>query len=67
MIINKIHRFCIHLFQLNSGYLLEILPTNFKFLKAFNSEFSYVEICFADHNSKRLEIEGKINTTLVFK
>ena len=55
------------MFQINSGYLLEILPTNFKFLKTFNSEFSYVEICFTDHNSKRLEIEDKINTTLVFK
>ena len=35
------------------------------FLKSFNSEFSYIEIWFTDQNSKPLEIEDKINITLV--
>ena len=35
------------------------------FLKTFNSEFSYIEMWFTDQNSKPLEIEDKINITLV--
>ena len=35
------------------------------FLKTFNSEFSYIEIWFPDQNFKPLEIENKINITLV--
>ena len=27
------------------GQLLDISPKNFKFLKSFNSEFSYIEAC----------------------
>ena len=34
--------------------LLHNLIKNFKFLKAFNSEFSYSEIWFTDHNYKAL-------------
>ena len=34
-------------------------------LKSFNLEFSYIEIWFTDQNSKLLEIEDKINITLV--
>ena len=45
--------------------LLDILPNNFIFLKTFNSEFSYLEVWFTDQNSKPLEIEDKINITLV--
>ena len=41
------------------------LPTNFIFLKTFNSEFSYIELWFTDQNYKLLEIEDKINITLV--
>ena len=36
-----------------------------KFLKIFNSEFSYIEVWFTDQNSKLLKIEDKINITLV--
>ena len=32
----------------------------------FNSEFSYIEVWFTDQNSKSLEIEDKINITLIF-
>ena len=45
--------------------LLNISPKNFIFLKTFNSEFSYIEVWFTDQNSKPLEIEHKINITLV--
>ena len=47
------------------GQLLNISPKNFIFLKTFNSEFSYIEVWFIDQNSKLLEIENKINITLV--
>ena len=47
------------------GRLLDILPKQFRFLKTFNSEFSYIEIWFADQNSKLQEIEDTIKITLV--
>ena len=47
------------------GQLLDILSRNFIFLKAFDSEFSYTEVCFTDQNYKPLEIEDTINITLV--
>ena len=45
--------------------ILDISPTNFTFLKTFDSEFSYLEVWFMDHNSKPAEIEDKISITLV--
>ena len=45
--------------------LLDISPKNFIFLKTFNSEFPYIEVWFTDRKSKPLEIEDKINITLV--
>ena len=45
--------------------LLDILLKNALFLKAFNSEFSYIEVQFTDQNFKPLEIEDKIKITLV--
>ena len=47
------------------GQLLHISHKNFIFLKTFNLEFPYIEVCFTDQNSKLLEIEDKINITLV--
>ena len=47
------------------GQLLDISPKNYIFLKTFNSEFSYIEVWFTDQNYKPLEIEDKINITLV--
>ena len=49
------------------GNLLEITPTNFLPLKAFNSEFQTIEAWFTDQNTQPLEIEGRINLTLVIK
>ena len=43
------------------GLSLEIAPTNFIFLKTLNSEFSYIEVCLTDQNSKPLETENKHN------
>ena len=45
--------------------LLDISPENLLFLKTFHSEFSYVELWFADHNYLPLEIEDKIKISLV--
>ena len=47
------------------GQLLNISLKIFNFLKTFNSEFSCSEISFTNQNSKPLEIEDKINITLV--
>ena len=47
------------------GQLLDISPKNVIFLKSFDSEFSYIDLWFTDQNSKPLEIEDKINITLV--
>ena len=49
------------------GSLLEISPTNQFFLKTFNSEFQEVKIWFTDQTSKPLELEDKINITLIIK
>ena len=38
------------------GQLLDFSPKNFIFLKTFDSEFSYIEVWFADQNSNLLEI-----------
>ena len=47
------------------GQLLDIFPKNSIFLKIFNSEFSYIDVWFTNQNSKSLEMEDKINITLV--
>ena len=48
-----------------SGKLKNMSPKNFIFLKTFDSEFSYIEVWFTDQNPNPLEIEDKINITLV--
>ena len=47
--------------------LLEISPANQVFLKKFNSEFQEVKIWFTDQTNKPLELEDKINITLIIK
>ena len=47
--------------------LLEISPTNHVFLKTFNSQFQEIEIWFTDQTSTPLEVEDKINVTLIIK
>ena len=47
------------------GHLLDISPKNFIFSKTFNLIYSRIEVWFTDQNSKPLEVEDKINITLV--
>ena len=49
------------------GCLLEISPTNHIFLKTFNSKYDEIKVWFIDQNTQPLEIEDKINVTMVIK
>ena len=49
------------------GSMLEISPTNHIFLKTFNSEYDEIKVWFTDQNSQPLEIEDRINLTMVIK
>ena len=49
------------------GSLLEISPTNYIFLKTFNLEYDEIKVWFTDQNSQPLEIEDRINLTMVIK
>ena len=47
------------------GSLLDISPANHVFLKTFNSEFREIKVWFTDQKSRPLEVEDKINVTLI--
>ena len=47
--------------------LLEISLANYIFLKTFNSEYDEIKVWFLDQNSQPLEIEDRINLTMVIK
>ena len=49
------------------GSLLDISPSNHIFLKIFNSEYDEIIVWFTDQNSKPLEIEDRIDLTMVIK
>ena len=49
------------------GSSLEISPTNHIFLKTFNSEYDKIKIWLTDQNSQPLEMEHRINLTMVIK
>ena len=49
------------------GSLLEISPKNHIFLKTFNPEFQEIKVWFTDQNSRPLDVEDKINLTLIVK
>ena len=49
------------------GSLRDISPPNHILLKTFNSEYDEIVVWFTDQNSKPLEIEGRINLTMVIK
>ena len=59
----------LYTFVLNKpfGSLLELSPTNHMFLKTFNSEYPNIKVWFTDQNSQPLEIEDRINLTMVIK
>ena len=49
------------------GSILGISPTNHIFLKTFNSEYDKIKVWFTDQNSQSLDIENRINLTMVIK
>ena len=49
------------------GSLLEISLANHLFLKTFNSEYDEIKVWFTDQNIQSLEIEDKMNLTMVIK
>ena len=49
------------------GSLLEISLTNHIFLKTFNSEYNEITVWFTNQNSQPLEIEDRINLTMVIE
>ena len=49
------------------GSLLDISPSSPIFLKTFNSEYDEIAVRFTDQNSQPLEIEDRINLTMVIK
>ena len=68
MIISKIQEFYIYLFQINHLVIfLAIAPTNVIPSKIFNSEFQTIEVWFTYQNIQPLEMEKRINLTLVIK
>ena len=46
-------------------YLLNVEPSNLVVLKTYNNEFDEIIIKFTNQNDRSLEIEDKINLTLL--
>ena len=46
-------------------YLLHIKPSNLVFLKTDNTKLDEIIITFTDQNGRSLEIEDKVNLTLL--
>ena len=44
---------------------LNVEPSNLVFLKTYNTEFDEIIITFTNQNGGLLEIEGKVNLTLI--
>ena len=53
--------------NISFGSLLDISPSNHIFLKTFNSEYDEIVVWFTDQNSKSLEIEDRIDLTMIIK
>ena len=65
-IISKIQESRIHFVPSKAFVrLLDTSPKKSIFLKTFDSQFSYIKVCFKNQNSKPLEKEDKINITVV--
>ena len=47
------------------AYLLNVEPSNSVFLKTYNTEFDGIIIKLTDQNSRLLEVEDKVNLTLL--
>ena len=61
-VIYKIHKYCIHFFLINCSVTYWIF-----YPKVLDSETKllYIEVWFTDQNSNPLEVEDKVNITLV--
>ena len=46
-------------------YLLNVEPSYLVFLETYNTEFDEIIITFTDENGKLIEIEGRVNLTLL--
>ena len=57
----------VHCNIVNNDYQLLLWLTNHIFLKTINSEYDEIKVWFTDQNSKPLEIEDRINLTMVIK
>ena len=57
----------LYTFTLNKSYAywLNVEPSNLVFLKTYDTEFDEIIITFTDQNGRPLEIEGKVNLTLL--
>ena len=51
--------------NISYAYLLNVEPNNLVFLKTYNTEFDEIIIRFADQEGKPLEIDDKVNLTLL--
>ena len=67
MIINTILEYYKFVPNKQFGSLLEISPTNNIFLKTFNWEWDEIKVWLTDQNNHPLEIEDRINLTMVIK
>ena len=47
------------------GQLITISPETLIMLKTVNTEFSFIEIWFTDQDNKPLEIEDRVNISLI--
>ena len=57
----------LHTFMSNKSmpYFLNAEPSNLVFLKTYNTDFGEIIITFTDENGRPLEIEDKVNLTLL--
>ena len=46
-------------------YLLKVEPSNLVFLKTYNTEFDKIIIIFTDQNGRGLDMEDKVNLTML--
>ena len=67
MLINKIQDSYIHLFEINHLVAYQKRLQKIISFKTFISEFQAIEVWLTDQNSQPLEIEDRINLTLVVK
>ena len=47
------------------AYFLSVEPSNLVFLKTYNTEFDEIIITFMNQNSRPIQIEDKVNLTLL--